>query len=154
MIGLSYEVVAEALSDMVGTVDFENAGPGSCNRTVEGFTTSMPTIRVERTTFDDFLRTHQANVRPIDAVKIDVKGHENSVLRGMKGCLRDYRPRLVMFEYLARTDISQALATFREINYCVFEATGSGNRRITASGVKPLQDLFACPVESAEEFGI
>jgi Methyltransferase FkbM domain len=41
---------------------------------------------------------------PIDAVKIDVEGHENSVLRGMKEFLKHHRPKLVMFEYLRFRD--------------------------------------------------
>jgi FkbM family methyltransferase len=40
----------------------------------------------------------------IDAVKIDVEGHENSVLRGMKEFLKHHRPKLVMFEYLRFRD--------------------------------------------------
>jgi FkbM family methyltransferase len=56
---LNFEVFAQALSDVVGTVEFEHAGkPGSCNRTVDGFTTSVPTIRIRRTTLDQFLQDH------------------------------------------------------------------------------------------------
>ena len=90
----------------------------------------------------------------IDAVKIDVEGHENSVLRGMKEFLKHHRPKIVMFEYLARTDIVQTLAIFREVGYSVFELSASGTPRIATDNVKPLQDLLACPNEIASEFGI
>ena len=154
MNGLSYEVYSIALSDRAGSVEFEDSGASSCNRTVEGFTTSIPTISVPRTTFDRFLRERATPLPPIDAVKIDVEGHENAVLRGMKEFLRERRPKLVMFEYLARTDILQTLAIFSQVGYSVFELSDAGNRRITTAGVKPLQDLFACPNEKAGDFGI
>jgi FkbM family methyltransferase len=152
--GLSFEAVPVALSDRVGTVEFENSGASSCNRTVEGFATSAATITVPRTTFDDFLRDRSTPLLRVNAVKIDVEGHENSVLRGMREFLKRDRPKLVMFEYLARTDIRQTLAIFREVGYSVFELSASGARRITNGDVKPLQDLFACPNENAGEFGI
>jgi hypothetical protein len=50
---------------------------------VVGFTTSVPTISMPRTTFDSFLGERGALPPPITAVKIDVEGHQNSVLRGM-----------------------------------------------------------------------
>jgi FkbM family methyltransferase len=154
MNGLSFEVVPIALSDKIGTVEFENLGASSCNRTVDGFATSVPTITVRCTTFDDFLRERSTPLPPIDAVKIDVEGYENSVLRGMKEFLRRQRPKIVMFEYLARTDILQTLAIFHEVGYSVFELSPSGTRRIADDEVKPLQDLFACPDENANELGI
>jgi FkbM family methyltransferase len=151
---LNFEVFGEALSDRVGNVEFEIKGAVSaCNRTVDGFTTTLPTITVRRTTFDEFLREYPGEMRPISGVKIDVEGHENSVLRGMRSFLKDQRPRLVMFEYLARTDILETLKTFDEVDYSVFELTAEGPR--TASGrIRPLQDLFACPEELAKGFGI
>lgn len=151
---LNFEVFARALSDTTGTVEFENAGSmSSCNRTVDGFTTTLPTITVRRTTFDEFLQDYHSDFPPIGAVKIDVEGHENSVLRGMKEFLRNRRPKLVMFEYLQRTNIQQALDTFSDVEYSVFELTPAGPRRITVS-VEPLQDLFACPDELAARFGL
>jgi len=151
---LKFEVFSEALSDTVGTVAFENSDSVSaCSRTVDGFTTTLPTITVQRTTFDQFLQDYRADLPAISAVKIDVEGHENSVLRGMKGFLKNRRPKLVMFEYLQRTNIQQALATFAEVGYSVFELTPAGPRTVTDQ-VAPLQDLFACPAELAEGFGI
>jgi len=153
MNGLHFEVVARALSDAVGSVEFEDEGPSSCNRTVHGLATSTPTITVSRTTLDDFLREHCTKIPPICAVKIDVEGHENAVLRGMKGFLRDQRPCLVMFEYLQRTDIRQVFATFDDVGYVVFELTPAGPRLATEK-VDPLQDLFACPAERAEQYNL
>lgn len=151
---LPYQVFPIALSDTIGTVELENCGASSCNRTVEGFTTTLPTVMVPRTTFDQFLKERTQDLPPIDAVKIDIEGHENSVLRGMKEFLRDRRPKLVMFEYLARTNIVETLAIFSQVSYAVFELSPSGPRRVSTGDVKPLQDLFACPNEKAAEFGI
>lgn len=151
---LEFEVVAQALSDKVGEVEFENAaGVSALTRIVEGFSTSMPTTKVQRTTFDQFWREHAAQRPPISAVKIDVEGHENAVLRGMKAFLKNQRPKLVMFEYLARTNIRQALETFHDVGYTVFELSAAGPR-IATEEVTPLQDLFACPAELEEIFGV
>jgi FkbM family methyltransferase len=149
---LKFEVFRQALSDAAGAVQLEDAGGvSSCNRTVNGFSTTLPTITVNRTTLDQFFREYGTTA--ISIVKIDVEGHENSVLRGMKTFLRNERPKLVMFEYLARTDIQRTLDTFCEVGYSVFELTPAGPRHAT-NRVKPLQDLFACPTELAEQFGV
>ncbi len=151
---LNFDVFSLALSDATGTIEFENApGVSPCNRTVDGFTTSISTIKVQRTTFDHFLLEHQIPAGTIQAVKIDVEGHENSVLRGMKEFLKTHRPRLVMFEYLARTNIGQTLDIFKQVGYTVFELSANGPR-IANDKVAPLQDLFACPTEQASQYGI
>jgi hypothetical protein len=85
-------------------------------------------------------------------VKIDGEGHENSVMRGIEGFLRQQRPNLVMFEYLARTDLAQTLALFHEAGYTVFEITPAGPR-IAPEMAAPLEDLFACPDERSRDFG-
>jgi FkbM family methyltransferase len=150
---LNFEVFAQALSDMTGTVEFEHAGKvGSCNRTVDGFTPSVPTITVRRTTLDQFLRDHN-RMPPISAVKIDVEGHENSVLRGMREFLKNQRPKLIMFEYLQRTNIAEVLTLFKDVDFLVFELSPGGSR-IATDRVEPLQDLFACPNEMAALFEI
>jgi FkbM family methyltransferase len=141
---LDFQVVAQALSDRVGNVELENAaGVSSCSRTVDGFNTLLPTITVPRTTFDQFLRERGQSLPPVSAVKIDVEGHENSVLRGMTDFLKSRRPKLVMFEYLQRTDIVETLRIFRDVDYSVFELSFAGPQAVTKQ-VNPLQDLFAC----------
>jgi len=149
---LSFQIVNCALSDCTGTVEFENSTNFACNRTVDGFRPSVPTIMVQRTTFDEFLMKNPVT-HPITAVKIDVEGHENSVLRGMKEFLKHRRPKLIMFEYLQQTNIVDTLSLFRDVGYSVFELSPIGPRAATES-VTPLQDLFACPTELAEGFGI
>ncbi len=148
---LNYEVHELALSDQAGTVEIENAGGvDSCNRTVVGFTTSVPTISVPRTTLDRFHSEHP-HPAPISAVKIDVEGHENSVLRGMSDLLASHRPRLVMFEYLQRTNLAETLELFSRVGYRVMELKAGAPVWATLQ-VSPLQDLFACPEELAGDF--
>lgn len=104
---LNFEVHELALSDTNGTVEFEDGGGVStCNRTVAGFSTSLPTSKVSCVRLDEFLARHPLPY-PISAVKIDVEGHENQVLAGMMECLRHTRPRVVMFEYLQRTNLRE-----------------------------------------------
>ena len=149
---LGFEVHELALSDQAGVVELENAGGvDSCNRTVAGFTTSAPTISVQRDTLDRFLAEHGALPAPISAVKIDVEGHENSVLRGMLGFLETHRPRLVMFEYLQRTNIVETLELFSGVGYRVMELKAGAAAWATPQ-VSPLQDLFAFPEDLAAEF--
>jgi FkbM family methyltransferase len=149
---LGFEVHELALSDQAGAVELENAGGvDSCNRTVVGFTTSVPTISVRRNTLGAFLATHSALSAPITAVKIDVEGHENCVLRGMLSFLETQRPRLVMFEYLQRTNLAETLDLFSRVGYRVMELKAGAPRWATPQ-VAPLQDLFACPENLAAEF--
>jgi FkbM family methyltransferase len=151
---LKFDVYLMALSNKVGSIPFESLGKmSSCNRVVDGFATSLPTIRVQRTTLDRLIQEVPPLPAPIKAIKIDVEGHENSVLEGMRETLRVVRPKIVMFEYLQRTDMTHTIRLFRDVGYTIFELSASGPRIATVH-VMPLQDLFACPDEYCELFGI
>ncbi len=125
--GLRFEVHEIALSDTTGTVDFEDeGGVSSCNRTVVGFSTLGAHAHASRVcNWIDSWRTTCAPY-PISVVKIDVEGHENSVLRGMMECLRRHRPRVVMFEYLQRTNLRETISLFEAAGYTVLQLTPSG----------------------------
>jgi FkbM family methyltransferase len=149
--GLRFEVHELALSDTTGTVEFEDeGGVSSCNRTVVGFSTSVPTRNVPCMQLDRFLADHILPC-PISVIKIDVEGHENSVLRGMLDCLHRHRPRVVMFEYLQRTNLRESIALFETAGYTVLQLT-RGGAEIATADAPPLQDLFACPHELVREF--
>jgi hypothetical protein len=66
-------------------------------------------------------------------------------LAGMAGCLRNTRPRLVIFEYLQRTNLRKSLRWFAGAEYTVFQLTSKGPE-IAGPDVPPIQDLFACPM--------
>jgi FkbM family methyltransferase len=143
---LSFDVHELAVSDVQGTVEFEDAGGANpCNRTVIGFESKIRTRTVSRVTLDEFL-SRRAITSKISAVKIDVEGHENAVIRGMKQLLKRERPRLIMFEYLQRTNLSETLANFQAADYKTFELTADGPSEVQGF-VRPLQNLFACPKE-------
>ncbi len=143
---LPFEVHELAVSDVQGQVEFEDAGRGSsCNRTVVGFETNVPTRTVHRVTLDDFLDEH-GTISELIVIKIDVEGHENAVIRGMRRLLQAKRARLVMFEYLQRTNLSETLASFKAAGYTTFELTSNGPSEVQ-TGIRPLQNLFACPSE-------
>jgi hypothetical protein len=59
-------------------------------------------------------------------------------------CLQRLRPRLVMFEYLQRTDLRETLRLFTIAGYTVLCHTSNGPQIVRAE-VLPLQDPFACP---------
>jgi hypothetical protein len=69
----------------------------------------------------------------------------------MLKCLRQFRPRLVMFEYLQRTNLREAMRLFASAGYAVIHLTSKG-AEIAGPDVPPLQDLFACPNELLHEF--
>jgi FkbM family methyltransferase len=141
---LPFQVHELAVSDVQGIVEFEAAGGGSCcNRTVVGFETNVPTRTVRRVTLDEFLNQEMITSE-ISLIKIDVEGHENAVIRGMRGLLQAKRVRLVMFEYLQRTNLSETLAEFNAAGYKIFELTPEGPSEVQGL-VRPLQNLFACP---------
>jgi len=71
----------------------------------------------------------------------------------MREFLKNQRPKLIMFEYLQRTNVAEALALFKDVDFVVFELS-AGGLRIATDRVEPLQDLFACPNETAALFEI
>ena len=151
---LPFEVHEVALSDVCQELEFEDAGGvDTCNRTVVGFKTSVPTRKVTGVTFDRFLAEREHPLGPVGLVKIDVEGHENAVLRGMKGFLSSERPRLMMFEYLARTNLSETLSILRDVDYRVFQLNSEGASLVTDTA-PALQNLFACPAELSSTFGL
>ena len=152
---LDFEVYEFALSDTNGEIRFECRGAVDVGAHVVVNTSSSQTATniVKCITFDEFLRQHGDPDFPVSLVKIDVEGHENSVLCGMRQFLAEKRPPLVMFEYLQRTNLAETLKIFEGVGYQVFEVGKDGP--VAVSGyVEPLQDLFACPLEHMLEMGV
>ncbi len=152
---LGFKVCEIALSDTNGEIRFECHGAvDSTGHVVVSATSSRTATRVVQCiTFDEFLRQRGDPDFPVSLVKIDVEGHENAVLRGMRQFLAEKRPPLVMFEYLQRTNIEETLRFFEGVGYQVFELGANGPVAVTGR-VEPLQDLFACPSESVPAMGV
>jgi FkbM family methyltransferase len=149
---LDFVVHSLALSDRTAQVEFEDrGGVNATNRTVVGFQTAVPTVTVPCSTFDDFVQAKDRKAVTPFFVKIDVEGHENSVLRGMQQFLLHRRPRLVMFEYLARTNLKETFEIFEKAGYRVIALDAAGKPHWADVAVAPLQDLFACPREIGDQ---
>ncbi len=152
---LGFKVYEFALSDTNGEIRFEcHGGVDVGAHVVVNVPDSQTATRVVQCImFDEFLRQHGDPDFPVSLVKIDVEGHENSVLRGMRQFLAEKRPPLVMFEYLERTNLEQTISIFAGVGYRVFELGTNGPLAVTGR-VEPLQDLFACPLERMPEMGV
>ncbi|MFI5095415.1 MAG: FkbM family methyltransferase [Candidatus Acidiferrales bacterium] len=152
---LGFKVYELALSDTNGEIRFECHGAVDVGGRVVVNTASSRTgtRMVQCITFDEFLRQHGDPDFPVSLVKIDVEGHENSVLRGMQKFLGEKKPPLVMFEYLQRTNLEETLLFFAGVGYQVFELGTNGPVAVTGR-VEPLQDLFACPLERMPAIGV
>ena len=147
---LPFEVYEIALSDETGPIVFEDlGGVHTCNRTVSGFSTSSRTITVPRTTFDRFWAQRGPLETPVTLVKIDVEGHENSVLRGMRRLLLEQRP-IVMFEYLQRTNLRETFEIFAGVNYRIMVLSRERGVTLAPVAPPPLQDLLAVPSERVQ----
>jgi FkbM family methyltransferase len=153
---LGFKVYEFALSDTNGKIGFECHGAVDSGGHVVASIPSSQTATtriVQCITFDEFLRQNGDPDFPVSLVKIDVEGYENSVLRGMRQFLAESRPPLLMFEYLQRTNLEETLSFFAGVGYQVFEL-GTNGPVAVASRVKPLQDLFACPLERMPAMGV
>jgi FkbM family methyltransferase len=152
---LAFKVYEFALSDTNGEIRFEcHGGVDVGGHVVANSSGNHAAARVVRCiTFDKFLRQHGDPDFPVSLVKIDVEGHENWVLRGMRQFFVDKRPPLVMFEYLQRTNLEETLKFFDEVRYRVFEL-GADGAVAANSRTEPLQDLFACPLERVPSIGV
>ncbi len=152
---LEFKVYELALSDTNGEIRFSCDGPVDVGGHVVVNEAHQDGAigAVQCMTFDDFLRRHGPLTFPVSLVKIDVEGHENSVLRGMREFLGEHRPPLVMFEYLERTNLADTISLFQRLGYQVFELGLRGPSAVTGR-VEPLQDLFACPLEHGPLMGL
>ena len=153
--GLGFKVYEFALSDRNSQIPFECHGTVDVGAhvVVNDSRSNSANGVVQCITFDEFLRQHGDPEVPVSLVKIDVEGHENSVLCGMRQFLGEKRPPLIMFEYLQRTESTETLKIFDGVGYQVFEVRNDGLVAVS-DRAEPLQDLFACPFERMLELGV
>ena len=148
---LAYEIQATALSEREGEIFLEDrGGVDTENRTMrDPKDTPFPVRKVPCTTLDSVLRERIDQLGGVDIIKIDVEGHEGEVLKGMAWTLGYLRPKIVLFEYLQRTNLREVRQWFRRFEYYIYTLREDNNLVEISEVVPPLQNLFAlCGEES------
>jgi FkbM family methyltransferase len=123
-----------AASDAAGQAEFFVADSDEVSSLdsahVDAYEGNVSTRRVVRTaTLDELVREH--GFEHVDLIKIDVEGHELSVLRGAAETLRIHRPAL--FVEVTSANADEARALLRCINY--------RSRRFDAIGLIPTDQV-------------
>jgi len=144
---LNFEIQALALSDKRGEVYFQERGEvDTQNMVVTGPGRSpFPIRQVPCDTLDHFLEGRRISPFKIALIKIDVEGHENSVLRGMQQTLIRRKPKVVMFEYISGYDFQETQAILERTGYKIFSLSEQGHLVPVCSPPERDQNLFALP---------
>lgn len=126
------ECVRAAVSDTDGVVTlFTPTGRSPLSASLEAdFLTGHQVApqQVPAVTMDHYAQAH--GIAP-DLVKIDVEGHEASVIRGMMDTLREHRPALVM-EVLTRAAALELSGLLSPIGYRAYDIGSTPEvRRLT-----------------------
>lgn len=142
---LNAAVYAMAVSSDDGHIFLEDrGGTDSTNMTVRNLRASaFPVRKVPCTTLDSFL-DKQSNLG-VSLIKIDVEGHENDVIKGMNKTLLKYRPPIIMFEYLQRTNYTETRTLFDNAGYRIYQMGQTDDVIPVRGQPRPLQNLFALP---------
>ena len=92
--GVPFAVEKAAVSESRGTLQLTNYAFGQNNFWITEDDGRHPTIQVDTISLDEWCGDDPQ--RAPGAIKIDVEGHELSVLRGARHVLRTHRPAMVM----------------------------------------------------------
>lgn len=117
------EPVNAALSDVQGEAPFRFHRPGASAH----IDASAPDAWVRLETGDAF--ASQRDIHDLDFMKIDVEGHEISVLRGMRKTIVEQRP-IIILEILSRSNVQRA-----ELEACLPDYRMFGNYQDLASHI-------------------
>jgi len=135
-----------ALGEHAGSAEMfvyqENAGSNSFyfNDYHAGFSRSLHKERVNVTTVDDYVEGK--NVPHIELMKIDVEGHEMSVIRGAEKAIRQGRVACIQFEYnnywqCSGDTLVEMLEHLRQLNsYSFFRLTPWGRLPVRKIGAR------------------
>jgi FkbM family methyltransferase len=99
-------VLQSAVSNSVGMLRFNAVAEGS-SRADDESTESIPTV-----TIDDVVE--QQHLGRVDLIKMDIEGGEVDALRGAKGTLRAFAPRLAISVYHRPNDLPDIVAVVRQ----------------------------------------
>jgi FkbM family methyltransferase len=125
-----------AVSDLTGCADLQVPVFGSRHVTAQsslahGFD-GQRGVRVEKVTVPTVRLDDELGDRRVDLVKIDVEGHELSVLRGASVTLRKYRPTMLIEIEQRHLDhpIKDVFAEIEDIGYALYFIDGQALRPI------------------------
>lgn len=115
--------VNKALSDTQGVVPIFVPQNGNLGwATLDETHHEIPVTRtdIECTTLDEFVASNGIDPRKIRLIKIDVEGHETSVIRGGENTLSESRPALLC-EVLSDSSGTDLLSHLKKLGYTSFE---------------------------------
>ncbi len=125
-----------AVSDLIGRADLQVPVFGSRHVTAQsslahGFD-GQRGVRVEKVTVPTVRLDDEVGSRRVDLVKIDVEGHEMSVLRGASVTLRKYLPPMLIEIEQRHLDcpIKDVFAEIEDIGYVLYFIDGAALRPI------------------------
>lgn len=134
-----------AVSDLNGTADLQVPVFGSRHVTAQsslahGFD-GQRGVRVEKVTVPTVRLDDEVGGRRVDLVKIDVEGHELSVLRGAAETLREYLPTLLIEIEQRHLDcpIKDVFAEIGDMGYALYFIDGPALRPISDFDVEKHQ---------------
>lgn len=153
---------ASCLCDLTLREDFQN-GAGTGNASIpsgaaldEGF----PKISIKLEPLDKILVEANFNISGIDAIKIDIEGHEDYFLRGAVNTIRKFRP-VIMLEinkpyYRARgVGLDKTFLPIFPDRYLIFTRSATSWRKIiTLESCSEIDNIFLLPCELVNRMGL
>ena len=144
--GVEFKPIQKGLSDDDGFIDFvDEGGLSSVNRAVGlNDKENQKVLKVEVCKLDSLLPKNF-----IDCIlKVDVEGYEEKVFLGSKKLFNKKKVKLVMFERLGRTNLTNIKTFFSSYDYKLFCINKDGQISTNDKDIDiPLINLFACPSE-------
>ena len=144
--GVEFKAIQMGLSDDDGFIDFVDEGDlSSVNRAVGlNDKENQKVIKVEVCKLDDLLPKNF-----IDCIlKVDVEGYEEKVFLGSKKLFNKKKVKLVMFERLERTNLTNIKTFLSSYDYKLFCINNDGQISTNDKDIDmPLINLFASPSE-------
>lgn len=141
-------VVAAAISGATGSATMQtNTANSGAGKLVERPSPGAGTLQVPTISGEDFARRYRTE--PVNLVKIDVEGHERTVLESLAAALEADRPRAIVFEchdLMADPGSHPVHALLRGIGYEV----SAVQKRLNSHRLVPLERMRGERVRSAD----